>query len=1107
MIDLLQTIPQRPRLIELGKRALGARCTLGGLSGSSGALALAAIAEAMPLFVVVPDVQAGEAFEDDLETLAPKLTVRLLRPASELFHVRKERDLDADDDDSDAIDFSVAHARVRAELDAESRVDISERVAQLAALENPRAGEIYLVPAAVLLERQPVRETQDQLPLELRVGARFAPRELDGKLRAAGFKPTALVGSPGECSLRGDILDVFPYGERNPIRVEFFDDSIESIRMFDAETQLSIATRTTFSVSLVRPDRIGNSPTRDSLLHDRLPSSILRVFSEPSRSADRVEESSFAHQLPAARTKRVRSFLIDPPGLALSAVRVDGGNDSNLETLTVEGVGGGIDALEDSLAALRRHCDRVIVLCESDGERNRMAHLLGDRGLADQIDLQVGHLRGGFQLVESRIALLNELELLGKTRLHRPRPRKSTVPVRSVTTLLELQPGDYLVHQTHGVARFNGMQRMKRDQGEEDFLVLEFDGGTTFYLPAAKIDLVQRYVGPSGAPPRLDKIGGRSWASKKAKVTEALEEMAGELLEVQAARQERPGAPHPHDEVLIAEFERSFPWTDTLDQARACVEIHGDMSSRRPMDRLICGDVGFGKTELAVRATFRAVLGGRQVAVLVPTTLLAEQHFSTFERRFATFPVKLAVLSRFRSRTEQKDTVKAIAEGAVDIVIGTHRLLSKDIAFKDLGLLVVDEEHRFGVKAKETLKRLKASTDVLTLSATPIPRTLHMSLIGLRDISALATPPAGRRPVRTEIHRDDDRFLRKILLHEIDRGGQAFFVHNRIASLEAVATRIANLVPTARVVIGHGQMDEDELDDTIRKFSRGEADVLVSTSIIESGLDLPRANTMIVDRPEWFGLADLHQMRGRVGRADIQAYCYLLVRDADLPEDSQRRLKAIEEMSHLGAGYDIAIKDLEIRGAGDLLSGSQSGHISAVGYDLFCRLLAAAIARAKGEKPAAPPLDVDVDLGVVAFLPAEYVPDPGQRMEILRRLGGADSATIDALREELRDRFGRIPEPAQSLLYLFALKRRCQSLGIRRLLYPGEDHCLLDLADARRFHRDSPFTAKEAAVLTNGMIHVRLPHRIRDPERTLDYLVERMLKPFRTRNERKQDPK
>jgi transcription-repair coupling factor (superfamily II helicase) len=1057
----------RRAIAAAGERSRESRLRLGGLAGSADALALAALAAESPLLAIVPDVPSAEVLADDVDSLAKGPRIVVLRPT------------------------------LGAEDDAEGRADLSERIANLAALAAPRPGDLFLAPAAILLEPLPKRVDEEVARLELGVGNRIAPQSALEALREASFVATPLVAAPGEVSARGDILDVFPFGEEHPIRVEFFDDRIESIRVFDEETQLSIATRDRVVIALLRPDALRGKATRAVLLLDQLDPALLVARVDPRRCADRVEEQAYAHGVPETTRRRVRDQLAQDRGIDLVPESVSQDEGFDLGALTVQGLGGGLDGLRESIAALERRCDRIVVMCESEGEKARFLRILEERAVASRraaLELRVGPLRQGFQLAAERLAVLTELELLGKPRIVRPRPRKKfgSKPLRAVTNLLELHPGDHLVHQTHGVARFNGMVRMKRDQGEEDFLVLEFEGGTIFYLPASKVDLVQRFVGQGGTAPKLDKIGGKSWAAKKARVKAALEDLALELLQVQASRTARPGAPHARDDAMIAEFERAFAFADTPDQGSAMRDIHGDLDSRRPMDRLICGDVGFGKTEMAVRATFRAVLGGKQVAVLVPTTLLAEQHYETFSRRFASYPVTIAVLSRFRTRGELQQTLEKLKKGAVDIVIGTHRLLSKDVAFHDLGLIVVDEEQRFGVKAKEALKKLKASVDVLTLTATPIPRTLHMSLVGLRDISTLSTPPAGRRPVKTEVRRFDDAFVRRAILHELDRGGQVFLVHNRVRTLEATANRIAGIVPTARIVIGHGQMVEDELDEAIRTFARGDADVLVSTSIVESGLDLPRANTILIDHPEMFGLADLHQLRGRVGRSETQSYCYLLVKEESLPEDAKRRLEAITELSHLGAGHDIAIKDLEIRGAGNLLSAQQSGHISAVGYDLFCRLLADAVARAKGQRPAPPPAETDVDLGVDAFLPAEFVPDPGQRMEILRRIGAADAPPIEEFEAELRDRFGRIPRPVKNLLAVFALKRRCRDLGIRRLLHPQRNEVLLELIDRRRFLRFCPFEPREYAILVSGLVHVKLPDTVKSPQDALDHLVRRI---------------
>ena len=1055
-------IYSRP-LAELARKGLTRRVTVGGLYGSSRALALADLAREAPLLALVADPMEMEALEEDLGTLVPELRALCLRPIG----------------------------RSTGE-DPESLQRLSERSAQLRRIRGMTVGTVALVPAAVLLERIPDPGKLDRRSLTIGVGNRLDPERFRAQITQAGFETVPMVAKPADLSIRGDIVDLFPMGEKLPIRIELFDDLVESIRSFDPETQLSVGRHAAITIPLLRPDEIGSLATQPGQLKPHLPPGALTVRVEPDRLVERLEEHSFAHDIPRREVQTARKSLETDPGVDLISPVVDPGEDRfNIPTLSVQGLGGGVDGLVESVESLRRNCPRIHVLAESDGELKRLRKLLEERRLLDQdLHLSKGRVRTGFQLTGPGVAILNHLELLGKPRLFRPRPRRPAISTRVVTNILELTPGDYVVHLTHGIARFGGMTRMKREQGEEDFLTLEFHGETIFYLPSSKIDLIQRYVGSGASPPRLDKIGGSSWARKKAKVLASLEDLADELLAVQVARESRGRSVHPGDDPLILEFESSFPFPDTPDQVRTTSEIHADYDREKPMDRLVCGDVGFGKTEMAIRAAFRMICTGRQVAMLVPTTLLAEQHHEVFQARLANYPVNIAALSRFRSRKQQLAILEDLKEGRVDLVVGTHRLISKDVGFRDLGLVIVDEEQRFGVKAKEALKKLRRAVDVLTLTATPIPRTLHMALIGIRDISSLNTPPAGRRPVKTELRRFDPEMIRRAVLFELDRGGQVFFVHNRVRSIARLAQLIAGLVPTARIEFAHGQMPEKDLEAAVSRFSERKADILLSTAIIESGLDLPHANTMIIDRPDLFGLADLHQLRGRVGRSEVQAYCYILLPDRPLPTASMKRLKAVEELSHLGAGYDIAIKDLEIRGAGHLLGASQHGHIAAIGYDLFVQLLRRAVAHAKGQPAPREPLETDVDLGADAFFPSEYVSDPGQRMDLLRRLGAPDGADPEQVRNELRDRYGRIPEVSQNLLRVFALKRACRKLGIRRMLYPGGRHVILEIRDLRTFTRCRLFPTSDLIELKPNLWHLRLSMERRGPQKVLEYLSE-----------------
>jgi transcription-repair coupling factor (superfamily II helicase) len=595
------------------------------------------------------------------------------------------------------------------------------------------------------------------------------------------------------------------------------------------------------------------------------------------------------------------------------------------------------------------------------------------------------------------------------------------VDTRPIASLLEIEKGDLVVHLSHGIGRFVGIQR----RGPQEFMVLRYAGGARLFVPACSLDLVQKYAGGTGKPPALSTLGGESWNAAKLRAQKAVEKLARELLQVQAVREMELGTAFPPDAEWQRAFEASFPYEETDDQIDVARRVADDMHAPRPMDRLLCGDVGYGKTELAMRAAFRAATANKQVAVLVPTTVLAQQHFQTFRDRMADYPLRVDVLSRFRSKAEQKIVLQEAAEGRIDILIGTHRLLQPDVRFRDLGLLIIDEEQRFGVEQKEFLKRLRATVDVLTLTATPIPRTLHMALLGIRDVSTLSTPPQDRIAIRTEVAPFDEDRIRGSILAELERGGQVYFVHNRVQSIDAMARRLRMLVPEASFAVGHGQMDEGELEKTMLRFLAREVDVLVCTTIIESGLDIPNVNTILINQADTFGLADLHQLRGRVGRYNVPAACHLLLPDnRPVLAPARKRLKAIEEYSELGAGFKIAVRDLEIRGVGNLLGREQHGHIAAVGYDLYCRLLEKSVKRMRNE-PVAEPLETHVDLGRESHIPEAHLPDLRARLDAYRRLTACRSEEELAEAErEMRDRFGPPPEPLVNFIDALRVKLR-----------------------------------------------------------------------------------
>ncbi|MGI9615213.1 MAG: transcription-repair coupling factor, partial [Acidimicrobiales bacterium] len=797
----------------------------------------------------------------------------------------------------------------------------------------------------------------------------------------------------------------------------------------------------------------------ERVLPDLLQGDALVVLVEPRRMRDRgsdllAEEADLASSL--ARTWDVErpdgsSFprlhlpfdrllaKADAPSITMTAVP----EGPEVAVMTASGWEAPGEALAARVANLAGDGTRVVVAADGAGSSKRIATALGEWGLSP-LDhgndpprdftpgshLVVTPLSRGFVLPDVGVAVLTEADLTGRRRAHRKaRPRKR----QSEGFFDDLSPGDYVVHHQHGVGRFAGMVKRAIGGHERDYLMLEYKGDDKLYLPSDQIDLIRRFS--SGDQPTLHRLGGSDFAKSKAKVRSAVAEIAQELVVLYQKRRATPGHAFGGDTPWQGEVEEAFPYELTPDQATTIVDVKDDMESTVPMDRLVVGDVGFGKTEIALRAAFKAVQDGKQVAILVPTTLLAQQHFQTFVDRFAPYPARVEVLSRFLTNAQAKAVVQATADGDVDVLIGTHRILSEDVKFAKLGLLVVDEEQRFGVSHKEAIKQFRADVDVLTLSATPIPRTLEMSLTGIRDLSLLNTPPADRQPILTYVGEYDERAAAEAIRRELLREGQVFFVHNRVQSIEKVAADLQNLVPEARIAVAHGQMDEGTLEKVVLDFWEGAYDVLVCTTIIESGIDMPTVNTLVVDRAELLGLGQLHQLRGRVGRSGQRAYAYLFTRpDASISEEAYERLKTIGEATELGAGFKIAMRDLELRGAGNLLGVGQSGHIAAVGYDLYCQLVIEAVAALKGE-PIVEPEEIKIDLPVAANLPADYVAAESQRLEAYRRLAAVRSeAEVEDIRSEWEDRYGPLPDPAERLLEAALIRAHCARVGVRELL-------------------------------------------------------------------------
>jgi transcription-repair coupling factor (superfamily II helicase) len=702
----------------------------------------------------------------------------------------------------------------------------------------------------------------------------------------------------------------------------------------------------------------------------------------------------------------------------------------------------------------------------------------------------LGLVHRGFVWPKANVAIVPHHELFGRAE---PRRLLRRVPAaRPIESFLDLSPGDYVVHVQYGIAKFESLQTLKQDDRAEEYLTLQFAGKATLHVPASQIHLVQKYVGSSGIKPHLSHLGGTRWKQTKEKVVEAIEELAKEMLRVQALRQAKPGIAYPADTEWQHQFEEAFPYQATEDQVRISGEIKQDMQNARPMDRLICGDVGYGKTEIAMRGAFKAVEFGKQVAVLAPTTILAEQHLRNFRERMAGYPFVVECLSRFRQPNEQRDIVQRCMKGHVDILIGTHRILSQDVFFKDLGLVVIDEEQRFGVEQKERLKQLRETVDVLTMTATPIPRTLHMGLLGLRDISTLMTAPVDRRAVQTQVVEPDPQMIRHAILRELGRDGQIYFVHNRVKSIQAVATKLGRLVPDARIGVGHGQMDEGELEEVIYQFITKQLDILVSTAIIENGVDIPTANTMFIDQADIFGLADLHQLRGRIGRYKHRAYCYMLLPTTrDVTPTARRRLQAIEQYSELGAGFHIAMRDLEIRGAGNLLGSEQSGHIAAVGYELYCQLLEEAVHRMKNE-PVEKVTPAHLEFGISAYIPSSYISASRQRMEIYRRISECQSeADVEQLRSDVTDAFGKPPAMFDRLLLVAENRLLAGKWQIESMILHKPDIVISprDMRLAEKVFAGAPGLVR----LVDGQkIYWRLPPNYLEPD-TLLVILRRIL--------------
>jgi transcription-repair coupling factor (superfamily II helicase) len=1073
----LRTLPPLLRDEPGLRQMLGRSAGVVAIPEAARPLAVAAIAHASqrrPIVVVAPTGTAAGQIADDLAVW--------LRPED--------------------VELFAAWETLPFERVSPSVETMGRRLRTLWRLRQDDAPAVVVTSARALAQRLGPH-VEDIEPLVVRRGDRLDPEVVVAKLVHDGYRREDLVEHRGEVAMRGSIVDVFPSTADAPIRIDLWGDDVDRLTEFsvaDQRSTIDLAEVTVFPArELLATDevrtrasgllaaepwgreqweRLAEGLTFDGMeswlpwltdgertLLDLVPSTGLVLLCEPRRLRDRAEDVMAEEADLAATLSRtwgadtatfprlhvpLDDVLARSTVAAWSVVPVPESPDTPAVTATgwAPAIGDG-ESFGMRVQRLLGDGYRLTVAAESGGSAQRLASVLRDQGsdlpvvegALDHADLTrpggrvvTAPLHFGCVLPGVKLAVVTEADLTGRRRTQRrARPRKRD----SASFFADLTEGSFVVHHVHGVGRYGGMVKRSIGGIERDYLLLDYKGGDKLYVPSDQIDAVRQYVG--GEAPTLNKMGGADFEKAKGRVRSEVRKIAQELVLLYQTRMHSRGHAFAQDTPWQSEMEDAFGYVETPDQLQAIKDVKADMEADHPMDRLVCGDVGFGKTEVAVRAAFKAVQDGKQVVILVPTTLLASQHFNVFTERYAGYPIRVEMLSRFLTPAQSRRVIEGVESGDVDVVIGTHRLLSNDITFKDLGLLVVDEEQRFGVTHKEAMKHLKANVDVLTLTATPIPRTLEMSLTGIRDLTLLNTPPADRQPILTYVGEYDDRAVAEAIRRELLREGQVFFVHNRVRDIEKKAAEIRNLVPEARVAVAHGQMDEVALENVVYEFGQGDHDVLVCTTIIETGIDMPTVNTLVVGRADLLGLGQLHQLRGRVGRSGQRAYAYLFhPRDVRLTEDAYERLRTIGEATELGSGFKIAMRDLEIRGAGNLLGESQSGHIAAVGYDLYCQMVTEAVAEMKGE-PVRPPAEVKLDVPVDANLPRDYVAKEELRLEAYRRLATVTTdAEVDDIRSEWVDRYGPLPEPAARLIDIARLRSQCHRLGIREVGFAGQ---------------------------------------------------------------------
>ncbi len=1078
---------------------------IAGLSGSGRSLYLATLYETtkQPHIIITYNLLQAQKLYDDLVQLVPEDEV-FLYPANELM----------------IADLNIASPELRA-----------QRIATLNYLCSATKG-IVIVPVAGLRKILPPKDIWQSHLLHWKVDDVIDLQTLVHTLVEMGYVRSDMVSSPGEFSIRGGIIDIYPLTEVDPIRIELFDDVIDSIRSFSVHDQRSkdkreevfigpaseyiledrhyerivteleqklanslgrikdvavkerLAVQTQGEIELLRERQISDqifkyvsfAYEKPASLLDYFPENTMICIDEISRVIEMIEsldkeeaewktsllsegkivhDVEISHKLPELFLKSGRPILYFSLFLR-SVPKVNPQNILNLSCKPMQNFHGQMHVLKTEMERWKKAGFTVIFLGEDEKRVEKLEQVLTDYSmevirndssqlLLHRAQILQGQLNSGFEFPMYKLAVINETELFNK-RTRRKVPRKQNLTnAEKIQSYNELKIGDYVVHVNHGIGKYLGVETLEINGVHKDYLKIKYKGNDQLFVPIDQIHLVQKYVSAEGKEPKIYKLGGTEWKRVKKKVESSVQDIADDLIKLYAERQARPGFAFSPDTDLQREFEASFPYKETEDQLRSIAEIKRDMEKPRPMDRLLCGDVGYGKTEVALRAAFKAIMDGKQVAFLVPTTILAQQHYETMRERFQDYPISIGMLSRFRTRKEQQETIKGLKNGTVDIVVGTHRLLSKDVTFHDLGLLIIDEEQRFGVRHKEKIKQLKTNIDVLTLTATPIPRTLHMSLLGVRDLSIIETPPENRFPVQTYVMEYNEYLVKEAIERELARNGQIYYLYNRVEDIDRKTQQLSMLVPDARFIFAHGQMSESELENVMISFLNGEYDVLVSTTIIETGVDIPNVNTLIVENADRMGLSQLYQLRGRVGRSNRVAYAYFTYRkDKILSEVAEKRLQAIKEFTELGSGFKIAMRDLAIRGTGNILGAQQHGFIDSVGFDLYNQMLKEAIEKRKGELPQEEERNVEIDLDIDAYIPEKYIADGHQKIEMYKRFRAIKTLDdISELQDEMIDRFGDFPEPVEHLFTISQIKVYCQQAGVDLVKKEGNEIVIL----------------------------------------------------------------